>query len=57
MSEYRDLSLSEWNFHKILEKHLLELLDKQRTYWKKGALLNGFNWVMLEQSFFMLMPL
>jgi hypothetical protein len=28
MSKYRDLRLPEWNFHKILEKHLLELLDK-----------------------------
>jgi len=44
IAKHRDLSLSEWNFHKILEKHLLELLDKQRTYWKQRGTIK---WVQL----------
>jgi hypothetical protein len=34
MSETRDLSLEEWNFKKILEDHLLNLLENQRIYWR-----------------------
>lgn len=32
ITDFRDLSLAEWNFHKLLEAHLLQLLEKQRMY-------------------------
>jgi len=47
IAEFRDLSLSEWNFHKILEKHLLELLEKQRIYWKQSG---NVKWVQLGDA-------
>ena len=32
LAEFRDLSLAEWNFKKLLDKHLLSLLERQRIY-------------------------
>ena len=55
LGEYRDLSIEEWNFKESLKNHLLELLEQQRIYWKKGEQLNGQNWEMLGQGFSMLM--
>ena len=43
LGEYRDLSIEEWNFKESLKNHLLELLEQQRIYWKKGEQLNGQN--------------
>lgn len=38
LSDYRDLSIEEFNFKSLLCSHLLELLEKQRIYWKqRGA--------------------
>lgn len=35
VEEFRDLTLEEWNFHKILNNHLVMLLEQQRIYWKQ----------------------
>jgi hypothetical protein len=35
MEEFRDLSLEEWNFRKLVQEHLENLLEKQRIYWKQ----------------------
>lgn len=32
LAEHRDLGIHEWNFKKMLERHLLALLEKQRLY-------------------------
>jgi len=42
LANYRDLSLAKWNFKKILEKHLLGLLERQRIYWKQRG---NIKWV------------
>lgn len=47
ISDYRDLSLSEWNFLKILETHLLELLEKQILYWRQSG---NVKWVQLGDA-------
>lgn len=47
IADHRDLSLAEWNFHKILEKHLLDLLEKQRIYWKQRG---NVKWVQLGDA-------
>jgi hypothetical protein len=33
LEEFRDLALEEWNFRKILQEHLTNLLEQQRVYW------------------------
>jgi hypothetical protein len=38
IEEYRDLSLEEWNFRKILQEHLENLLEKQRGIIKWACL-------------------
>jgi hypothetical protein len=38
IDEYRDLSLEEWNFRKILQEHLENLLEKQRGIIKWACL-------------------
>jgi hypothetical protein len=35
LEESRDLTLEEWNFRKIVQEHLANLLEQQRTYWKQ----------------------
>jgi hypothetical protein len=35
MEEFRDLNLEEWNFRKLVQEHLENLLEKQRIYWKQ----------------------
>lgn len=41
LAEYRDLSLEEWNFKEILDRHLLKILEKQKIYWKQRGISNG----------------
>lgn len=39
LEEFRDLSLIEWNFRKLLQDKLISLLRQQKTYWKqRGAI-------------------
>lgn len=47
LTDYRDLGLFEWNFKKMLQKHLLTLLDKQRQYWQQRG---NVNWVKLGDA-------
>lgn len=47
LADYRDLSLLEWNFRKIQEKHLLSLRDKQRHYWQQRG---NVKWVKLGDA-------
>lgn len=47
ITEFRDLSLPEWSFHKILETHPLDLLEKQRIYWKQRG---NVKWVQLGDA-------
>lgn len=35
LEEYRNLSLIEWNFRKILEGKWISLLQQQKAYWKQ----------------------
>lgn len=44
--EFRDLSLVEWNFRIVLDKHLISLLD-QRSYWKQRG---KIKWVKLGDA-------
>lgn len=37
LEDARVLSIPEKNFRKILKDHLIQLLDFQKQYWKKGA--------------------
>jgi hypothetical protein len=47
LEEFRDLSLVEWNFRKLLEEKLISLLKQQKTYWKqRGAI----KWVTLGDA-------
>lgn len=39
MEEFRDLSLPEWNFRKLLESKLISLLKQQKEYWKQRGLI------------------
>jgi hypothetical protein len=34
MEEFRDLTLEEWNFRKIMQAHLESLLQQKKEYWK-----------------------
>jgi hypothetical protein len=47
LAEFRDLSLPEWNFHEILQSHLLTLLEKQREYWRQRG---SIRWVQLGDA-------
>jgi len=47
LAEYRDLSIPEWNFHRILEGYLLELLERQRVYWRQRG---NVKWVQLGDA-------
>jgi hypothetical protein len=35
LEEFRDLTLEEWNFRKIIQENLEKLLEQQRIYWKQ----------------------
>lgn len=35
MEEYRDLTLEEWNFRDVVQRHLSSLLEIQEIYWKQ----------------------
>ena len=47
LADNRDLELMEWNFKKILERHLLNLLEKQKIYWKQRG---NIKWVKLGDA-------
>jgi len=47
LEEFRDLSLIEWNFKEILDNHLLNLLDKQKMYWRQRG---NIKWVTLGDA-------
>lgn len=47
LEEFRDLSLIEWNFKELLDNHLLNLLEKQRLYWKQRE---NIKWVTLGDA-------
>jgi hypothetical protein len=34
IEEHRDLEVQEWNFRRLLQQHLLNLLDWQKNYWR-----------------------
>ncbi|KAG2577531.1 hypothetical protein PVAP13_6NG126803 [Panicum virgatum] len=40
IEEFRDLTLAEWNFKKVLEEKLLFLFKQQRIYWKQRCTIN-----------------
>jgi hypothetical protein len=52
IADHRDLSLAEWNFHKILENTSLICWKNREFIGNKEAMLNGFNWGMQEHIFF-----
>jgi hypothetical protein len=35
LEEYRDLSLHEWNFRKLVQDNLLKLPEQHKEYWKQ----------------------
>lgn len=47
LAEYRVLSVPEWNFHRILEEELIQLLERQRLYWKQRG---NVKWVQLGDA-------
>jgi len=47
LADHRDLCLPEWNFKRLLEDHLLSLLEKQRLYWKQRG---NIKWVQLGDA-------
>jgi hypothetical protein len=47
MEEFRDLSLEEWNFRKLVQEHLENLLEKQRIYWKQ---MGQIKWAALGEE-------
>jgi hypothetical protein len=47
INEHRDLSLEEWNFKIVLEKHLLKLLENQRVYWRQRG---NIKWAQLGDA-------
>jgi hypothetical protein len=47
LEDFRDLSLPEWNFKEMLENHLLNLLEKQKMYWKQRR---NIKWVQLGDA-------
>jgi hypothetical protein len=44
MEEFRGLTLEEWNFRKVIQYHLENLLDQQRVYWMQRG---KIKWVTL----------
>lgn len=47
LEEFRDLSVPEWNFRKILEFKLSSLLRQQHIYWKQRG---SIKWVTLGDA-------
>jgi len=47
LEEFRDLSLIEWNFRKIIESKLVNLLQQQKTYRKQRG---NIKWVTLGDA-------
>jgi hypothetical protein len=47
LGDFRDLSLMEWNFKAILENKLLDILEKQKMYWKQRG---NIKWVQLGDA-------
>ena len=47
INEHKDLSIEEWNFKTILEKHLLKLLESQRVYWRQRG---NIKWAQLGDA-------
>lgn len=47
LEEFRDLSVPEWNFRKMLEQKLTALLSQQHTYWKQRG---SIKWVTLGDA-------
>jgi hypothetical protein len=47
LEEFRDLSLVEWNFRKLLETKLISLLRQQKAYWKQRGTIK---WVTLGDA-------
>lgn len=41
LEEFRDLSIIEWNFKKLLESKLITLLQQQKAYWKQRGNIGG----------------
>jgi hypothetical protein len=35
MEEFRDLSVEVWNFRQLVQRHLVNLLEQQRAYWRQ----------------------
>jgi hypothetical protein len=35
LEKSHDLTLEEWNFRRIIQEHLANLLEQQRVYWKQ----------------------
>lgn len=44
LEEFRDLSLEEWNFRKLVQENLMKLLEQQKEYWKQRG---RIKWVTL----------
>jgi hypothetical protein len=44
IEEFRDLSLEEWNFRKMVQDNLAILLEQQRVYWQQRG---RIKWVTL----------
>jgi hypothetical protein len=57
MEESRDLSLEEWNFRKIVQSHLANLLEQQRIYWQQRGRIKWAKLGTRIQCSFMQMPL
>jgi hypothetical protein len=47
MEEFRDLSILEWNFKRLLEQKLTSLLHQQHIYWKQRG---SIKWVTLGDA-------
>jgi hypothetical protein len=50
LEEHRDMEIQEWNFRDLLQTHLINLLNCQRTYWKQRGANNGSLVEMLAQK-------
>ena len=47
LEEFRDLSIIEWNFKKLLESKLITLLQQQKAYWKQRG---NIRWVTMGDA-------
>jgi hypothetical protein len=47
LKEFRDLSIIEWKFRRLLECKLITLLQQQNAYWKQGS---NIKWVTLGDA-------